>query len=92
MEGEGILLHTVKSNTFGMSEPRDGTLVFVSGSLEPTFDWDDVLAMDAAEAGRHRYTTVQGVPKTVTAFQFVGSCTPVAPFVYDSTSRRYIQQ
>jgi hypothetical protein len=92
MEGEGILLHTVKSNTFGIPEPRDDTLVFVAGNFEPTLDWHDVLAMEAVEAGRHRYTTVQGVSKTVTAFQPIGSRTPVAPFVYDTNSRRYIQQ
>jgi len=92
VEGEGILLHTVKSSAFGISEPKDNSVVFVAGSFEPTLDWNDVLAMEAVEAGTHRYITVQGAAKAVTAFRFETTRTPVAPFVYDSTSRRYIQQ
>ena len=91
IEGKGILLSTVTSNGFGIPEPRTQSLVIVAGTFNPTLDWQDVLAMEATEAGTYRYTTVQGAGKTVAAYQFLSTRTPLAPFVLDRTSNRYIE-
>jgi hypothetical protein len=91
VEGKGILLSTVKSTAFGIPEPPDHSLVFVAGTFNPTLDYEDVLAMNATEAGTYRYTTVQGAAKTVAAYRSAISRTPIAPFVLDSASHRYIE-
>ena len=79
MEGKGILISTVKANAGGLLQPKDGSLVFVAGSFDPTLDYDDTIAMEASQAGTYKYETVQGAEKTVAAYDFLSTRTVLSP-------------
>jgi hypothetical protein len=79
IEAKGILISTVKANAFGLDQPKDSSLVFVTGSFDPTLDYEDSIAVEAAEAGMYKYVTVQGASKTVAAYDFLSMRTVLPP-------------